>query len=75
MNEDIVRIQNGEELLKRLRAETDGRVKSRLIFLNAIANHGISYETASDICGLSMSTGYVWIRKWNAEGYEGLKRL
>jgi len=22
---------------------------------------------------LSMSTGYVCIRKWNAEGYEGLK--
>jgi hypothetical protein len=47
MNDDIVKIQNGEELLKRLRAETDGRVKSRLIFLNAIANHGISYEEAS----------------------------
>jgi len=73
MKGDIVRIQNSEELLKRLRAEADERVKPRLIFLNAMANHGISYEKASDICGLSMSTGYVWIRKWNAEGYEGLK--
>jgi len=73
MNEGIVRIQNSEELLKRLRAETDGRVKSRLIFLNAIANHGFSYEKASEICGLSVSTGYVWIRKWNTLGYEGLK--
>jgi len=54
MNEGIVRIQNSEELLKRLRAETDGRVKSRLIFLNAIANHGFSYEKASEICGLSV---------------------
>ena len=44
-----------------------------MIFLNSIANHGISYEKASDICGLSLSTGYVWIRKWNVEGYEGLK--
>jgi transposase len=68
MKGDIVKIQNREELLKRLRAETDERVRPRLIFLNAMANHGISYENASDICGLSLSTGYVWIRKWNAEG-------
>ncbi len=73
MKGDIVRIQNREELLKRLRAETNERVRPRLIFLNSIANHDISYEKASDICGLSLSTGYVWIRKWNAEGYEGLK--
>jgi transposase len=73
MKGDIVRIQNSEELQKRLRTETDEGVKPRLIFLNAMANHGISYEKASDICGLSVSTGYVWIRKWNAEGYEGLK--
>jgi transposase len=73
MKGDIVRIQNGEELLEKLRTETDEHVKPRLIFLNAMANHGICYEKASDICGLSMSTGYVWIRKWNAGGYEGLK--
>jgi len=73
MKGDIVKIQNSEELLKKLRAETDERVRPRLIFLNAMANHGISYEKASEICGLSLSTGYVWIRKWNAEGYEGLK--
>jgi transposase/ribosomal protein L19 len=73
MKGDIVRIQNSEELQKRLRTETNERVKPRLIFLNAIANHDISYEKASDICGLGVSTGYVWIRKWNAEGYEGLK--
>ena len=73
MNEDIIRIQNSEELQKRLRAETDGLVKSRLIFLNAIANHGFSYEEASEICGISASKGHVWIRKWNTLGYEGLK--
>lgn len=72
MKGDIVSIQNAEELPEKLRAETDGRIRSRLIFLNAMANHGISYEKASDICGISMSTGYVWIRKWNDEGYDGL---
>ena len=73
MKGDIVRIQNRDDLLKRVRTESDEHVKPRLIFLNAMANYGISYENASDICGLCMSTGYVWIRKWNAEGYEGLK--
>jgi transposase len=73
MKGDIVKIQNRDELLKRLREEIDERVKSRLIFLNAMANHDISYEKASEICGLSLSTGYVWIRKWNAGGYEALK--
>jgi len=72
MKGDIVRIQRSEELQERLRTEIDDRVKPRLIFLNAMA-HGLSYDEASDICGLSISTGYVWIRKWNAEGYEGLK--
>ena len=73
MKGDIVKIQNREEIIKRLREETDERVKPRLIFLNAMANHGISYEKASEICGLSLSTGYVWIRKWNAGRYEALK--
>lgn len=72
MKGDIVRIQNPDELQRRLRTEIDGRVRSRLIFLNAMANHDISYEKASEICGLSLSTGYVWIRKWNKGGYEAL---
>jgi len=73
MKGDIVRIENCEELSVRLRKETDGNIKTRLIFLNAMANLGISYENASEICGLSLSTGYVWIRKWNEGGYEALK--
>ena len=73
MKGDRVIVKNREEIEKRLPTETDARIKPRLIFLNAIANCGISYDLASKICGLNLSTGYVWIRKWNAEGYEGLK--
>lgn len=73
MKGDRVLVKNREEIEKRLPIETDARVKPRLIFLNAISNCGISYDLASKICGLNLSTGYVWIRKWNAEGYEGLK--
>lgn len=73
MKGDRVLVKNSEEIEKRLPIETDARVKPRLIFLNAISNCGISYDLASKICGLNLSTGYVWIRKWNAGGYEGLK--
>jgi transposase len=72
MKGDIVKIENSDELQKKLRSETDGGVKIRLIFLNALSNLGISYDEASEICGLSTSTGYVWIRKWNKGGYEAL---
>jgi transposase len=73
MKGDRVQVKNSEEIEKRLPVETDARIKPRLIFLNAISNCGVSYDLASKICGLNLSTGYVWIRKWNAEGYEGLK--
>jgi transposase len=73
MKGDRVLVKNSEEIEKRLPVETDARIKPRLIFLNAISNCGVSYDLASKICGLNLSTGYVWIRKWNAEGYEGLK--
>jgi hypothetical protein len=63
MKGDIVRIKNNQELAERLRVEKDEHIKPRLIFLNAIANHGIGYEKASEICWLSTSIGYVWIRK------------
>ena len=73
MKGDRVIVKNREEIEKRLPTEADAHVKPRLIFLNAIANYGISYDLASKICGLNQSTGYVWIRKWNAGGYEGLR--
>jgi len=40
--------------LKRLRAETDERVNP-INISQFYSNHGISYEKASDICGLSLS--------------------
>ncbi len=73
MKGDRVQIKNSAELEKRLPLETDAKIKLRMAFLNAISNCGISYDQASKIFGLNLSTGYVWIRKWNSEGYEGLK--
>jgi len=25
------------------------------------------------MCGIAIPMGYLWLRKWNKEGYEGLK--
>ncbi|WP_369425576.1 hypothetical protein, partial [Methanothrix sp.] len=57
-------IQNAGEIPVRLRDEKDDRVKVRLVFLNAIANYHIDFESACAMCGIVTSTGYLWIRKW-----------
>jgi transposase len=33
----------------------------------------MTYEAACQLCGIHTSTGYVWVRRWNKDGYEGLK--
>jgi hypothetical protein len=49
------------------------QVKLKLILLNAIANISMDLESACPTCEIAVSTGYLWIRKWNEEGYEGIK--
>ncbi|MEM2097602.1 MAG: IS630 family transposase, partial [Methanothrix sp.] len=73
MKDVKLEIQHAEEIPIRLRDEKDDRVKARLIFLNAIANYHIDFESACAMCGIVTSTGYLWIRKWNKEGYEGIR--
>jgi transposase len=73
MKGEIIRIERAEELKRSLMGEKDDEVKVKLIFLNALANCNVTYETASAMCGIHTSTGYVWVRKWNEKGYEGLK--
>jgi hypothetical protein len=47
MKGDIVKIQNRDELLKRLREEIDERVKPRLIFLYVFSSVLISRKFAT----------------------------
>jgi transposase len=67
-------VEHAEELEERLAAESDNGIKIKLIFLNAFGNHNLSYEAACSLCGIHTSTGYVWVRRWNKSGYDGLKR-
>ena len=73
MKGDRIKIAKRKEIRARLRHEKDDRAKMKLVFLNAIANFSMDLETACSICGIATSTGYLWIRNWNEEGYEGIK--
>ena len=73
MKGDRIEIAKRKEIRARLRHEKDDRARMKLVFLNAIANFSMDLETACSICGIATSTGYLWIRNWNEEGYEGIK--
>src|SRR5512136_829484 len=73
MKGDIIRVDRAGELEERLATESNNGIKIKLIFLNAFGNYNLSYETACALCGIHTSTGYVWVRRWNKNGYDGLK--
>ena len=57
-----------KEIKKR---KIDAAVMKRLIFIKSMLEHD-DIQIASKTVGISHSTGYVWLRRWNAEGLEGL---
>lgn len=73
MKGDKIEIAKRKEIRARLHYEKDDRVRLKLIFLNAIANFSVDLEMACSMCGIAVSTGYLWIRIWNEKGYEGIK--
>lgn len=61
-----------EELKKRIREkEKDIKVLNRLHFMNYLYS-GCSVPEASDKLGITKVTGYNWLERWNADGYDGL---
>jgi transposase len=73
MKGERIEIAKRKEIRARLRHEKDDRARMKLVFLNAIANFSMDLETACSICGIATSTGYLWVRNWNEDGYEGIK--
>jgi len=73
MKGEIIEVERAWELDERLRLETDSVIKIKLIFLNAFGNRNMPYEAACALCGIHTSTGYVWVRRWNKNGYDGFK--
>jgi putative transposase len=57
-----------KEIKKR---KIDATVMKRLIFIKSMFEHD-DVLLASKVVGVSLSTGYLWLRRWNAEGLKGL---
>jgi putative transposase len=63
---------SNEELKERIRKkEKDVKVLNRLHFINQLYN-GCSVPEASEKLGITKQTGYIWLERWNEDGYEGL---
>jgi transposase len=73
MKGENIELARRKEIKARLRHEKDDKVRLKLVFLNAIANFSMDLETACSMCEIATSTGYLWIRNWNKEGYQGIK--
>ena len=74
MEKRRVKIENPEEIKERLKSEKNYNIKVKLIFLNIlVSNEKMEVKDVCDLCGIAVPTGYLWIRKWNESGYEGLK--
>jgi transposase len=73
MKGERIKLVKPKEIRSRLRHEKDDGIRLKLIFLNAVANFSMDLESACSMCGIAVSTGYLWIRNWNEEGYDGMK--
>lgn len=69
-----IEVKDKHKISERLREEKDPGVKARPILLNLVGNFGMKVEEASQAVGISKRMSYDWIRWWNMEGYEGMKR-
>ena len=62
-----------EELNKRIKSlEKDVRVLQRLYFIK-FRYEGLSVEDSAKRIGISKPVAYIWQKRWNEEGYDGLK--
>ncbi|GAB6162613.1 hypothetical protein JCM12298_17720 [Desulfothermus naphthae] len=67
-----IKVKNIKKVKELLRSMKKDNTVVKLIFLNFI-KEGIDFEKACRLCEIDQSTGYVWIRKWNRDGYKGIK--
>jgi len=55
-----------------LTKESNPEVKYRLAFLHAFIKINYDLDKVCDIFRVAIPTAYVWVRKWNREGYDGI---
>jgi len=73
MKEPNITIKNAQDIGVRLREEKDEEVRIKLIFLNFLSNFKVELGKSCEIFAIATSKGYLWIRRWNEERYEGIK--
>jgi transposase len=66
-------IANVENLKKVLNEEKEPEIRRKLAFINLVAG-GMGVKEATVYFGIGIATGYKWLRRWNSEGKEGLRR-
>jgi putative transposase len=66
-------IANVEKLREALDKEKEPEVRWKLSFINLVTG-GMKLKDAAACFGIGIATSYKWIRRWNNEGVEGLKR-
>jgi transposase len=66
-------IANLENLREVLNEEKEPEVRWKLSFINLVAG-GMVVKEVTAYFGIGIATGYKWIRRWNSEGKEGLRR-
>ena len=72
MKGERIKVKNIEQVKEKLKKEKKENILVKLIFLNLLVE-GIDFERACRLCEIAQSTGYLWIREWNEEGYKGIK--
>jgi putative transposase len=61
-----------DDLLRRIKTlETDTKILQRLYFIKQRYD-GLSVEEASRFVGVAKPVGYIWQKRWNESGYDGL---
>jgi len=70
---EITKHVSADALKHLIRKEKDMRMYKRLLFVYRMYQGRSVEEACEDMC-VSRQTGYNWLKQWNEEGYEGLKR-
>jgi putative transposase len=68
----IQRLMNIEEINRKIKSvEKDVKILKRLYFIK-FRYYGDSVEKASEKVGVTKRIGYIWQKRWNEKGYEGI---
>ncbi|MHC1567198.1 MAG: helix-turn-helix domain-containing protein, partial [Candidatus Syntropharchaeia archaeon] len=69
---EVLKHLPAEELDKRIKKlKKDTKVLQRLYLRHPY--RAMSVKEAADLVGVTKATGYAWLKRWNSNGYEGLK--